>query len=107
MTIQQLPAARLSSPFTHAEVPLLRVLIGDELRSLRMAHGLSLRELSRQAVVSAGYISEIERGVKEPSSEFLAAICAALGVSLAEVLARVVERLQFVELGIESITVAA
>lgn len=96
MKIQQLPTS-VAAPREYPEVPLLRVLIGDELRHQRMMAGLSLRELSRIAVVSPGYISEIERGVKEPSSEFLAAICQALDISIADVLATVSDRIRAME----------
>ena len=57
---------------------LLRQLLGDVLRRLRVRQGRTLREVSASARVSLGYLSEVERGRKEASSEFLAAICAAL-----------------------------
>lgn len=95
MTIQTLrPVA--SAPVSEGP-ELMRVLIGEELRTVRMDRGLSLRDVSRLAAVSPGYISEIERGVKEPSSEFLAAITGALDVCLADVLGAVVVRLQAAE----------
>ena len=50
---------------------LFRRLLGDVLRSARMQRGMTLRELSAEARVSLGYISEIERGQKEASSELL------------------------------------
>ncbi len=65
---------------------LFRRLLGDVLRDLRMQRGLTLREVSAEARVSLGYISEIERGQKEASSELLAALCAALDVPLSDVL---------------------
>ncbi|GAA4381594.1 helix-turn-helix transcriptional regulator [Nocardioides caricicola] len=65
---------------------LFRRLLGDVLRDLRMQRGMTLRELSADARVSLGYISEIERGQKEASSELLASLCAALDVPLSEVL---------------------
>ncbi|GAB6986672.1 helix-turn-helix domain-containing protein [Nocardioides pyridinolyticus] len=65
---------------------LFRRLLGDVLRDLRMQRGLTLREVSAEARVSLGYISEIERGQKEASSELLASLCAALDVPLSEVL---------------------
>jgi transcriptional regulator with XRE-family HTH domain len=68
---------------------LLRRLIGDVLRSHRLRQGRTLRDVSAAAQVSLGYLSEVERGRKEASSELLAAICAALDVSLAEVLREV------------------
>jgi transcriptional regulator with XRE-family HTH domain len=68
---------------------LFRRLLGDVLRSQRMRQGRTLREVSADARVSLGYISEIERGQKEASSELLAAICAALDVPLSAILMEV------------------
>ena len=65
---------------------LLRHALGSHLRTRRQELGRTLREVSAGAQVSLGYLSEIERGHKEASSELLGAICAALGTSLSEVL---------------------
>jgi transcriptional regulator with XRE-family HTH domain len=65
---------------------LLRRLIGDALRARRQAQHRTLREVSTAANVSLGYLSEIERGQKEASSELLAAVCEALGAQLSELL---------------------
>ena len=65
---------------------LFRRLLGDVLRDARMQRGMTLREVSADARVSLGYISEIERGQKEASSELLASLCAALDVPLSDVL---------------------
>ncbi|NYG57335.1 transcriptional regulator with XRE-family HTH domain [Nocardioides daedukensis] len=65
---------------------LFRRLLGEVLRTQRMRRGLTLREVSAEARVSLGYISEIERGQKEASSELLASLCNALEVPLSEVL---------------------
>jgi transcriptional regulator with XRE-family HTH domain len=65
---------------------LFRRLLGDVLRDARMQRGLTLREVSADARVSLGYISEIERGQKEASSELLASLCAALDMPLSDVL---------------------
>jgi transcriptional regulator with XRE-family HTH domain len=70
---------------------LLRRLIGDVLRRRRLRQSRTLRDVSKAARVSLGYLSEVERGRKEASSELLAAICAALDVSLADVLREVSE----------------
>jgi transcriptional regulator with XRE-family HTH domain len=67
-------------------VALLRRVIGDALRARRQGQHRTLREISTAANVSLGYLSEIERGQKEASSELLAAICEALGSQLSEVL---------------------
>lgn len=68
---------------------LLREALGDELRRLRTDQGRTLREVSTSARVSLGYLSEVERGQKEASSELLAAICSALQVPVGVVLTRV------------------
>ncbi len=65
---------------------LLRRLLGDELRRRRQDQQRTLREVSSAARVSLGYLSEVERGQKEASSELLASICDALGVRMSEVL---------------------
>jgi transcriptional regulator with XRE-family HTH domain len=70
-------------------VIVLRHVIGDELRRRRQDQGRTLRDVSASAAVSLGYLSEIERGQKEASSELLAAICTALEVPLSDVLASV------------------
>lgn len=68
---------------------LLREAIGDRLRETRNAKRRTLREVSRAARVSLGYLSEVERGRKEASSELLAAICDALDLPLPELLTNV------------------
>lgn len=65
---------------------LLREVIGDVLRRARTSQGRTLREISDTARVSLGYLSEVERGRKEASSELLSAICGALDVPLSELL---------------------
>lgn len=69
--------------------PLLRTMIGDVLRRTRRAQGRTLADVSRAATVSVPYLSEVERGRKEASSEVLAAICAALRIDLSDLLAGV------------------
>ena len=69
--------------------PLLRTMIGDVLRRTRQAQGRTLADVSRAARVSVPYLSELERGRKEASSEVLAAICDALRIDLSELLAGV------------------
>lgn len=68
------------------DMTLLREAIGDSLRRARLAQHRTLREVSTSARVSLGYLSEVERGRKEASSELLAAICSALDVPLSRVL---------------------
>jgi transcriptional regulator with XRE-family HTH domain len=76
---------------------LLRELIGESLREERVAQGKTLREVSKAAQVSLGYLSEVERGQKEASSELLAAMCSALDLPLSVVLNLVSEKLALVE----------
>lgn len=68
---------------------LLREAIGERLRRTRTSQQRTLREVSREARVSLGYLSEVERGRKEASSELLASICGALELPLDELLLRV------------------
>jgi transcriptional regulator with XRE-family HTH domain len=70
---------------------LFRRLLGDVLRERRLEQGLTLRQVSAEARVSLGYISEIERGQKEASSELLASLCSALDTPLSMVLRDVSE----------------
>ena len=72
---------------------LLRELIGESLREERMAQAKTLREVSKAARVSLGYLSEVERGQKEASSELLAAICHALDLPLSAILNLVSEKM--------------
>jgi transcriptional regulator with XRE-family HTH domain len=65
---------------------VLRDVIGSELRRHRKEQGRTLREVAGAARVSLGYLSEVERGQKEASSELLAAICTALDTPLSSLL---------------------
>ncbi|MFK3980331.1 helix-turn-helix domain-containing protein [Micromonospora sp. NPDC050397] len=76
---------------------LLRRVIGDALRARRQGQHRTLREVSSAANVSLGYLSEIERGQKEASSELLAAICDALGARLSELLSEVSDTVALAE----------
>ena len=73
-------------------VVLMREMVGETLRELRVGSSKTLREVSGAARVSLGYLSEVERGHKEASSELLNAICGALGVPLSFVLRRVSDK---------------
>ena len=77
---------------------LLRHLLGDALRRLRLRQGRTLREVSAAARVSLGYLSEVERGQKEASSELLAAICGALETPLSQVFREVSDNFALAEL---------
>jgi transcriptional regulator with XRE-family HTH domain len=85
---------------------LLRHLLGDVLRRLRMRQGRTLREVSASARVSLGYLSEVERGQKEASSELLAAICAALDTPLSQVFREVSDNFALAELQNEPVLAA-
>lgn len=76
---------------------LMRELIGETLRELRFSQGRTLREVSMEARVSLGYLSEVERGQKEASSELLGSICGALNTPLSQVLQRVSTKLVMAE----------
>ena len=86
---------------------LLRQLLGDVLRQLRLRQGRTLREVSAAARVSLGYLSEVERGQKEASSELLSSICKALGVPLSHVLRDVSDQLALAELQHEPVMAGA
>ncbi|MGQ0465662.1 MAG: helix-turn-helix domain-containing protein [Sporichthyaceae bacterium] len=76
---------------------LLRRLLGDVLRHRRQEQGRTLREISASARVSLGYLSEVERGQKEASSELLAAICDALEVRMSDLMREVADQLAVAE----------
>jgi len=73
--------------------PLLRTMLGDVLRRTRLEQGRTLADVARVARVSMPYLSELERGRKEASSEVLAAICDALRIELSDLLAGVERKL--------------
>jgi transcriptional regulator with XRE-family HTH domain len=76
---------------------ILRRVVGEQLRRRRQDQGRTLRDVSSAARVSLGYLSEIERGQKEPSSELLAAICSALDVPLSVLLRSVSDEVAAVD----------
>jgi transcriptional regulator with XRE-family HTH domain len=78
-------------------MPILRNELGDVLRGARLTQGKTLRDVSSDARVSLGYLSEVERGQKEASSELLASICDALDVPMSEVLRDVADRFTVAE----------
>jgi XRE family transcriptional regulator, stress-response regulator len=77
---------------------LLREHLGDALRRHRLRQGRTLREVSASARVSLAYLSEIERGRKEASSELLNAVCEALDVPMSSLLLEVSDQLALAEL---------
>jgi transcriptional regulator with XRE-family HTH domain len=88
---------KLENPEPRHEQALLRRELGEVLRQYRQRQGRTLREVSSDARVSLGYLSEVERGQKEASSELLSSICKALNVPLSHVLRLVADRVDFAE----------
>lgn len=84
---------------------LLREELGDVLRGARQKQGRTLRDVSSAARVSLGYLSEVERGQKEASSELLASICDALDVPMSSVLRSVSDRVAAAEALVAEVTV--
>ena len=78
-------------------MPILRNELGDVLRDARLGQGKTLRDISSGARVSLGYLSEVERGQKEASSELLASICLALKVPMSAILREVSVRFEMAE----------
>lgn len=88
------PVRRQPAPeLKERAVPILRHEIGEVLRDVRQRQGRTLREVSHDARVSLGYLSEVERGQKEASSELLASICEALEIPMSFLLREVSDRL--------------
>ena len=73
---------------------LLRHAVGQSLRAARTSQSRTLREVAREARVSLGYLSEVERGQKEASSELLNALGTALGLALSDVMVDVTNELK-------------
>jgi transcriptional regulator with XRE-family HTH domain len=90
-----------------AMTAMLREIIGDVLRRARRSQGRTLREVSDSAQVSLGYLSEVERGCKEASSELLGAICAALDVPLSALLSDASETIADHERAVGAATIDA
>lgn len=78
-------------------MPILRNELGDVLRDARLGQGRTLRDISSGARVSLGYLSEVERGQKEASSELLASISDALDVPMSAILREVSVRFEMAE----------
>jgi transcriptional regulator with XRE-family HTH domain len=78
---------------TEKREPLWRHMVGERLRHLRHVRGETIDQTARRAGISPQYLSEIERGVKEPSSEMIAAVTGALDVTLVDLVAGVADRL--------------
>lgn len=93
------PATRLMHPTTvkGETMVLVRQEIGDVLRDTRLRQGRTLRQVASRASVALGYLSEVERGQKEASSEILASVADALEVPLSSILREVGDRLAVLE----------
>lgn len=91
-------APQPSAPPTERQEPLLRLLVGATFRRRREEQGRTLAAVAADARVSIAYLSEIERGRKEPSSEVLVAVCRALGMRLADLLLEAADELRTAEL---------
>lgn len=76
---------------------LLRHMLGEVIRDYRLLRGLTLRDVSNTSSVALGYLSEVELGKKEASSEILASIADGLGVGLSELLSETADRLETYE----------
>lgn len=74
--------------------PLWRNVLGEQLRRLRHERGQTLIDTAARAGVSPQYLSEMERGVKEPSSEMIAAVAGALDTNLTDLTGAVADRLR-------------
>lgn len=86
---------------------LMRELMGEILRAERVEQRLTLRQVAAEAGISLGYLSEVERGQKEASSELLAAICQALGLPMSELLGLVSDRMALAESPLRPVEIGA
>src|SRR3954451_5807321 len=89
LPVRREPPQHTELPQRDGVEPLWRESVGRELREERLASGKRLVDVAEEAGVSPQYLSEVERGLKDPSSELLAAIAGALGLSVAEIATRV------------------
>jgi len=78
-------------------VVLVRQELGDVLRDFRLQKGRTLRQVASKASVALGYLSEVERGQKEASSEILASVADALDTPISVIMREVGDRLAVVE----------
>ncbi|MEU1982359.1 helix-turn-helix transcriptional regulator [Nocardia sp. NPDC019395] len=98
--LHAIPGGRDESPRRQPEQPepLWRELLGGRLRALRREQRETLAETAERAGISPQYLSEVERGRKEPSSEMIAALAGALGTSLGGLTGQVAEELRTLRL---------
>jgi DNA-binding XRE family transcriptional regulator len=95
------PSALIGASFGTPQRILFRVILGAVLRSRRQEAGRTLREVSRSAQVSLGYLSEIERGQKEASSELIGSVCRALGLTQSQIFTDVATQMALTEMASE------
>jgi DNA-binding XRE family transcriptional regulator len=88
------PVTTKAAPADAQPAPLWREAAGRELREERLAQGRTLADVASAAGVSTQYLSEVERGRKEPSSEVVGAIAHALGLTLLDLTTRISDRLR-------------
>jgi transcriptional regulator with XRE-family HTH domain len=86
--------SRIFPPENHALEPLWREVLGSRLRALRTDRGETLAQTAERAGISPQYLSEVERGRKEPSSEMIAALAGALDITVADLMAGTAEDLR-------------
>jgi transcriptional regulator with XRE-family HTH domain len=85
---------RIFPPESHVLEPLWREVLGSRLRALRTDRGETLAQTAERAGISPQYLSEVERGRKEPSSEMIAALAGALDLTVADLMADAVADLR-------------
>jgi transcriptional regulator with XRE-family HTH domain len=97
LRLHVIPGGRADQPAKPpvAPEPLWREVLGDQLRELRRQNQESLAETASRAGISPQYLSEVERGLKEPSSEMIAAMAGALGTTLGGLAESVAGELRF------------
>jgi len=89
LPVRREPPQESEQPEPDGIEPLWRESVGHELRDERQSSGRRLVDVAEEAGVSPQYLSEVERGLKDPSSELLAAMAGALGLSVADLASRV------------------
>lgn len=99
--IDRKPLAMAAEATSRVREPLLREALGAALRGVRVRKGISLRDLAVRSTVSSGYLSELERGQKEVSSELLVAVCQAMNVRVSDVLLEAISLMAVQELSRE------
>jgi DNA-binding XRE family transcriptional regulator len=89
LPVRTTPERPAPAPARQPAEPLWRELVGRELRTERQERGQRLADVAERAGVSTQYLSEVERGLKDPSSEILSAVAGALGLTVRQLSVRV------------------